>query len=190
MRQPRGPWKNRIVATGDEAPDQLLANPANWRSHPELQQDELSKILETVGWVQRVIVNRRTGHLVDGHLRVQLALRRDEETVPVTYIDVSQAEERLILATLDPLAALAGRVPEKLDELVTDVIADFGDTTDIDLAAILKREKRESVKGLTHDVNACTCCDQKCRPGCGCWREDVAQGSTLPKPRLRKKRGT
>ena len=27
-------WRNRIVGTGEEAPDQLLANPANWRIHP------------------------------------------------------------------------------------------------------------------------------------------------------------
>jgi len=24
-------WRNRITGAGDEAPDQLLANPANWR---------------------------------------------------------------------------------------------------------------------------------------------------------------
>jgi len=28
------PWRNRIVGTGEEAPDQLLANPQNWRTHP------------------------------------------------------------------------------------------------------------------------------------------------------------
>ena len=66
-------WQNRIVAEGDEAPDQLLANPANWRIHPKAQQDALGSVLESVGWVQRVLVNRLSGHVVDGHLRVALA---------------------------------------------------------------------------------------------------------------------
>ena len=32
-------WRNRIVGHGEEAPDQLLANPKNWRIHPKAQQD-------------------------------------------------------------------------------------------------------------------------------------------------------
>ena len=35
------PWRNRIVGTGEEAPDQLVANPANWRMHPGPQRDAL-----------------------------------------------------------------------------------------------------------------------------------------------------
>jgi len=31
-------WRNRITGHGDEAPDQLLANPRNWRIHPAGQQ--------------------------------------------------------------------------------------------------------------------------------------------------------
>jgi hypothetical protein len=31
-------WRNRIVGSGEEPPDQLLANPANWRIHPGSQQ--------------------------------------------------------------------------------------------------------------------------------------------------------
>nr|MBA3627289.1 hypothetical protein [Chloroflexota bacterium] len=54
----------------EEAPDQLLANPKNWRIHPASQQGALASVLDDVGWVGQVLVNRRTGHLVDGHLRV------------------------------------------------------------------------------------------------------------------------
>jgi hypothetical protein len=35
-------WRNRIIGSGQEAPDQLLANPANWRIHPKAQQDALA----------------------------------------------------------------------------------------------------------------------------------------------------
>lgn len=114
-------WQNRIVGSGEEAPDQLLANPVNWRVHPRHQQEALAGVLDEVGWVQQVIVNQRTGHLIDGHLRVALAMRRGEPKVPVLYVDLDPEEEALVLATLDPLAAMAAADAEKLDELLRDV---------------------------------------------------------------------
>src|SRR5262245_32574071 len=101
-------WANRILGAGEMPPDQLLANPHNWRKHPGLQQDAMSEVLEKVGWVQDVIVNQRTGFLVDGHLRVILAMRHHQPTVPCKFVDLSPEEEQLILTTYDPLAALAG----------------------------------------------------------------------------------
>ena len=65
-------WRNRITGHGQEAPDQLLANPRNWRVHPKAQQEALAAVLDQVGWVQDVIVNQRTGHVVDGHARIAL----------------------------------------------------------------------------------------------------------------------
>lgn len=55
------PWRNRILGSGTEDPTQLLANPRNWRTHPGPQRDALRGSLATVGWVQQVIVNQRTG---------------------------------------------------------------------------------------------------------------------------------
>ncbi|HEU5013968.1 MAG TPA: hypothetical protein VFT66_15715 [Roseiflexaceae bacterium] len=117
-------WKNRIVGHGDEAPDQLLANPKNWRVHPSQQQQALEGVLDDVGWVQQVIVNRRTNTLIDGHLRVSLALRRNEPRVPVVYVDLSEDEEALILATLDPLSAMAATDAAQLDALLREVSSD------------------------------------------------------------------
>jgi hypothetical protein len=104
---PSVPWRNRIVGTGEEAPDQLVANPLNWRTHPGPQRDALRGSLAEVGWVQQVLVNQRTGHVVDGHARVEEALSRQEATVPVLYVDLSPEEEALVLATLDPIGAMA-----------------------------------------------------------------------------------
>jgi ParB-like chromosome segregation protein Spo0J len=114
-------WRNRIIATGEESPDQLLANPLNFRRHPKHQQEALRGVLNEVGWVQDVIVNRTTGHLIDGHLRVELALRDNAPTVPVKYVDLSAAEEALILATFDPIGALANADRETLAALLEEV---------------------------------------------------------------------
>lgn len=117
-------WQNRITRYGKEAPDQLLAHPLNFRTHPKHQQDALSGVLGDVGVVQNVIVNERTGHVVDGHLRITLAMRQNQPTIPVTYVDLSPEEEALILATLDPISALAGADRDKLDQLLRDVSTD------------------------------------------------------------------
>lgn len=114
-------WQNRIVREADEAPDQLLANPRNFRIHPRPQQQALSGVLSEVGWVQRVLVNERTGHVIDGHLRIELALSRGEPTVPVTYVDLSPEEEALVLATFDPISALAVTDKAQLDALLREV---------------------------------------------------------------------
>ncbi|MCL5942762.1 MAG: DNA methylase [Actinobacteria bacterium] len=114
-------WRNRIVGSGEEDPAQLLANPLNWRGHPVAQREALRGVLREVGVVQEVIINRRSGFLLDGHLRVDLALEDGQNTIPVKYVDIDQAEEALILATLDPLAALATANTEKLEALLGHV---------------------------------------------------------------------
>ena len=121
---PALPLRNRIVGAGLEAPDQLLSNPRNWRLHPKEQQDALEGVLETVGWTQQVVVNRTTGFMVDGHLRVALALRRGESEIPVSYVELSEAEEALILATFDPIGAMAVTDEKLLDELVAEIRTD------------------------------------------------------------------
>lgn len=114
-------WQNRITKYSDEAPDQLLANPRNFRMHPDSQAGALRGVLTEVGIVQNVIANERTGFLIDGHLRVMEALKSGQPTIPVTWVDVSEDEEALILATLDPIAALAGTDTAKLEALLHDV---------------------------------------------------------------------
>jgi hypothetical protein len=117
-------WRNRIVGSGEEAPEQLLANPGNWRTHPAGQRAALRGSLDTVGWVAQVMVNTTTGHVVDGHARVEEAISRGEPRVPVLYVDLSPEEEALVLATLDPIGAMAERDRGKLDALLAEVRVD------------------------------------------------------------------
>lgn len=116
-------WRNRIVGTSLEQPDQLIANPANWRTHPGPQRDALQGSLSEVGWVQQVMVNDRTGYVVDGHARVEEALSKGE-LVPVLHVDLSPEEEALVLATLDPIGAMATRDDARLQELLSGIAVD------------------------------------------------------------------
>lgn len=114
-------FKNRIVGEDDVDPRKLVANPANWRKHPEEQHAALSALLRDVGWVGRVVVNKRTGLILDGHLRVELAVSQGEPHVPVMFVDLSEAEERKVLALLDPIGDLAKADPGKLAALITQI---------------------------------------------------------------------
>ncbi len=76
-------WQNKFLRHENVAPDQLLANPFNHRIHTRLQQEHLKEIMDAIGWIDFIKVNDNTGHIFDGHLRVTLALRQEEETEPV-----------------------------------------------------------------------------------------------------------
>lgn len=137
------PWRSRITGHGLVDPAELVANPANWRTHPKHQRAALKGVLAEVGWVQSVIVNVTTGRLVDGHLRVEEAAFAGEK-VPVVYVDLTEAEERIVLASLDPLAALAGTDDGKLAELLRAVTVSDGD-----LALLLRSLAPGPAEGLT-----------------------------------------
>jgi len=132
--------KNRITRTAEVKASTLTANPLNWRDHPIAQAKALNAALDALGWVKRVIVNERTGRIIDGHLRVEEAVKVDA-SVPVVYVDLSEREEALVLAVLDPLAADAGTDTIKLRELI-DSLRYSGELDDAmdDLLAEVERQ--------------------------------------------------
>jgi DNA modification methylase len=124
-------WRNRITKSAEVAPETILPNPENYREHPDRQQRLMSGALNELGWVQPVIVNSRSGRLIDGHMRVALAIRRAEKTVPVNYVDLSEEEERVALATIDPLGELARQNDNDLRSLLAQVSVKDRDLKDL-----------------------------------------------------------
>ena len=118
------PFRNRITGSGSERVDQLLANPANWRLHPDNQQQALAGAIDDIGFIRSVTVNRTTGCVLDGHLRVTLAARSGVDSLPVEYVELSEAEEAEALLTLDPIGAMAAADKTKLKELMRSVQSD------------------------------------------------------------------
>lgn len=118
MAKKRDPWRNRIVGEAEVDPATLKGHPQNWRRHPDRQRAAMTVVLGEVGWIARIIVNRTTGRVIDGHLRLEEAFKRGEKTVPVTYVELSEAEEKEALATFDPLGALAETDSVALDKLL------------------------------------------------------------------------
>ena len=151
--QPK-PWANRIIGEGEEAPDQILANPMNWRKHPKYQKDALRGILKEVGWVQRTIINQRTGHLVDGHLRVETALEDGEPMVPVVYVDLSEEEEKIALASLDSISALAETDQDMINEIVQSVSVENEQLQEFLQGLFIDPNLEEEAEGEVEDDDA------------------------------------
>lgn len=124
----------------------MLANPRNWRVHPRYQQEALKATLAGVGWVQNVIVNKRTGHVVDGHARVALALREELNEIPVVYVDLDESEEAIVLATFDPIGAMA-----TTDRALLDDVLQQAATTDDDIKAVLA-DVEERLVGIVKEL--------------------------------------
>lgn len=115
-------WRNRIVGEGERAAKDFVLNPLNFRTHPDLQQEAMAAILGEIGWVQRVLVNRTTGNVIDGELRVKEALKKGKNTlVPFVEVELTEDEERKVLALFDKISAMAGKNVEmylEISELV------------------------------------------------------------------------
>ena len=97
---------------------ELLPNPKNWRTHPKAQQDALRGILAEVGIADALLARELPDGslmLIDGHLRAETVAGAK---VPVLVLDVDEAEADKILATLDPLAAMAEKDAEQLASLL------------------------------------------------------------------------
>jgi hypothetical protein len=160
-------WQNRIVGEGEEDADQLLANPFNARIHPKFQQDALAGVLDTVGWIQRVIVNRVTGHVVDGHLRVALAITKGA-SVPVSYVELTEDEEKLALLSFDWITQMA-----VYDQQQTETLLQAVNSDNAAIQAMLSNlaqevgivppdvDFKEYDETVENDVEYCTC------PECG-----------------------
>lgn len=114
-------WNSRIVGHAEVPPGQLLANPRNFRRHPTEQQAAMKGALDEIGWIQDVIVNKTTGHVIDGHLRVELAPRYQAPTVPVKFVELNEDEERIALATFDPISQLASTDYKMHEDLLRSI---------------------------------------------------------------------
>ena len=118
---PDGParWRNRIVGHASRNPNSLVPNPYRRMEPFEIELDIAWVTLEKIGWFLPVIVNQVTGHVVDGHSRVTMAITRGEALVPVMYVNLSIEEERRVRDFFDGTANDQWHAPEATGALAT-----------------------------------------------------------------------
>lgn len=105
----------RRVKASDLAP-----NPKNWRTHPKAQKEALQGLLAEIGFAGAVLARETPNGLmlIDGHLRTETAA---DSEIPVLILDVDDAEADKILATFDPIGAMADSNAAALDALLRGV---------------------------------------------------------------------
>jgi DNA modification methylase len=115
--------RDRIVELRRVSAGSLLPNPKNWRRHPKAQADALRGLLSEIGYADALLTRETPEGLmiIDGHLRAETT---PDAILPVLVLNVTEAEADKLLATLDPLAALAEGDPESLRTLLEQVETD------------------------------------------------------------------
>ena len=73
MAKPKHPSDRRPLRLEYRTPGELAENPRNWRTHPAAQSTALADVMAEVGWAGACLLNERTGRLIDGHLRREIA---------------------------------------------------------------------------------------------------------------------
>ena len=129
---------------------ELHPNPKNWRTHPQSQMDAIRGVLAEVGFAGAELARELPDgslQLIDGHARAEIA---GDAEVPVLVLDVSESEADKILATFDPLGAMAEANAIALDELLRNV-----DTGNQALADMLtKLADKASLYAIDNMANA------------------------------------
>lgn len=113
--------KDRIREFRRVPASQLLPNPKNWRTHPEKQRNAIQGVLAEIGYADALLAREMPDGslmLLDGHLRAETT---PEQDVPVLILDLNDAEADKLLATLDPISAMAGKNDELFAELTAEM---------------------------------------------------------------------
>lgn len=112
--------KDRIKGLERIRASELLPNPKNWRTHPREQRDALRGVLAEVGIADALLVRRtKDGYqILDGHCRAEEA---PDVEWPCLVVDLSDSEADKLLATHDPIGAMADADADTLRELLAGV---------------------------------------------------------------------
>jgi hypothetical protein len=101
------PIRNRIKGHRRVRAGDLVPHEFNFRLHPEHQRAALEALYNEVGFARSLLAFELPDgrlKLIDGHLRRDLD---PDMEVDVEILDVTEAEARALLLSIDPLAALA-----------------------------------------------------------------------------------
>jgi DNA modification methylase len=131
------------VVTVDQVPiDQLRPDPANPRRISDEELDALERSLRQFGFVQPVLARKEDQVVIGGHQRLVAARRLGLTTVPVTYLDLSIEQARLLNLALN-------RIGGSWDEqLLARLLADLQTSVDLSLSGFGEEEIRDLLRSL------------------------------------------
>ena len=159
-------FADRVVELRRVKASELKQNPLNWRRHPQAQSAALEGMLEDVGFADAVIARETADglELVDGHLRRDIM---GDDLIPVLVGDINEDEARRMLATLDPLSAMAETDGAMLQTLIDSITVDndavrgmLEDLASERLITLPEAESQPQFPSYDDDISTDYCCPQ------------------------------
>jgi hypothetical protein len=134
---------NRVMGVAMIMPAQVHAHEDNWRTHPEEQKKAMEGVLKQIGMAGALLAyfsEKYNGEItyVDGHLRKEMHPRKKW---PTLVLDINDEEADLVLATHDPLSAMA-----EADAAAFETLHDRINTDDLEVREMLRKLANESTR--------------------------------------------
>ena len=98
----------------------LKPAPYNPRRIDDAAMAALTKSLERFGYVEPIIWNERTGHVVGGHQRLKVLMAAKADSVPVVVVDLDETDEKALNVALNS-PFLTGQFTDDLQALLADI---------------------------------------------------------------------
>jgi ParB-like chromosome segregation protein Spo0J len=123
--------------------DLLRPDPANPRRISDEELDSLERSVRQFGFVQPVLARREDNTVIGGHQRLVAARRLGLATVPVTYLDLSIEQARLLNLALNKISGSWD------DQLLARMLADLKvSEVDLSLSGFGEDELRDLLRSL------------------------------------------
>lgn len=113
--------------------DSIIPNPENNNEHSEHQKEQLKKAIKYNGFRSPLTVSNRSGFLVKGHLRLEVAKELGLTHVPVIFQDYDNEAQEYADLTADNAIGLQSVINYGL---VNAKIVEFGPEFDVDVLGI------------------------------------------------------
>ena len=116
-----------LLTVEQVAIDQLRPDPTNPRRISDEELDSLERSICQFGFVQPVLARKEDNTVIGGHQRFLAARRLGLATVPVTYLDISVEQARLLNLALNKISGSWD------EQLLARLLADLQSSADVDL---------------------------------------------------------
>lgn len=140
--------RDRVIGLERVRATDLIPNEKNWRVHGRKQRAAMRRALEEIGYAGALLARRREDGklaLIDGHLRAETS---PDMEVPVLVLDVTEKEAMKLLATYDPLSAMAEQDDDALRSVIEAAELESEELIDV-VDSLLEEDSPERLKPVS-----------------------------------------
>jgi DNA modification methylase len=132
-------------------------NPRKDLKPGDLEYEKLKRSIQTFGYVEPVLWNKKTGNIIGGHQRFKVLVELGQKEIDCVVVDMNLADEKALNIALNKISGDWDK--DKLMLLIADLQGSDFDVSltgfdSIELDALFKDSLREGIKEDDFDVDA------------------------------------